>query len=179
LTGVITACPLQEDHVFEDLISDFQPRLFAFVYSLTKDQAQAQDVMQNTNVILWKKREKFEIGSNFKAWAFQIAYFEAKQAKKKVIHSKELSKIDEDLMESLQAESYELDEDYQLKRNKLKDCLKKLPDNQKELIVDRYYGNESVQLMANVREVAANTMAKQLSRIRKTLMHCIEKKDKN
>lgn len=170
----MAALPL-EDQEFEVLISEFQPRLFAFIYSLTKDQAQAQDVVQNTNLILWNKRDQFQSGSNFKAWAFQVAYYEVKYYRKKAGRSKETSRIDDSLLETLQEESNELDDNYEMRRTQLKDCLKKLPQEQKELIVDRYYGNESVQTMADRRELTPNTMAKQLSRIRKALMHCIDK----
>jgi len=171
---MMTAVPLQ-NHAFDDLIIEFQPRLLAFIYSLCKDKNQAQDVLQNTNVILWSKRDQYEMGSNFKAWAFQIAYFEVKQAKRKVYNSKETSLLDSELMESLQTEANRQDEHYHIKRNKLKECLTKLDYEQKVLIIDRYYGNESVQIMANQRGVSPNTMAKQLYRIRKALMQCIEK----
>ena len=172
---MMMALPLQ-NHDFDDLITEFQPRLFAFIYSLSKDKNQAQDVLQNTNLILWSKRDQYEMGSNFKAWAFQIAYYEAKYAKRKVYNSKETSTLDSELLESLQAEANELDENYHIKRGKLKECLTKLDDDQKALIIDRYYGNESVQTMANQRGLSPNTMAKQLYRIRKALMQCIEKK---
>lgn len=168
------ALPLQ-DLDFEDLITEYQPRLFAFIYSLTKDRNQAQDILQNTNLVLWSKRETFEMGTNFKAWSFQIAYLEVKQARRKLYSSKESYLIDDELLESLKAESYDCDDSFEVRREKLKDCLMKLDLDQKELIIDRYYGNESVQLMANERGVSPNTMAKQLYRIRKALMNCVDK----
>lgn len=168
------ALPLQ-DLDFEDLITEYQPRLFAFIYSLTKDRTQAQDILQNTNLVLWSKRETFELGSNFKAWSFQIAFLEVKQNRRKLYSSKENYALDDDLLESLHTESYDRDESFELRRQKLKDCLMKLEQDQKELIIDRYYGNESVQLMANERGVTPNTMAKQLYRIRKVLMNCVDK----
>jgi RNA polymerase sigma-70 factor (ECF subfamily) len=178
LSGNMAALPL-EDQEFEELISEFQPRLFAFIYSLTKDQTQAQDVAQNTNIILWNKRDQFQLGSNFKAWAFQVAYYEVKYHRKKAKRSKETFRIDDSLLETLQEKSQELDENYESRRHQLKDCLKKLPEDQKELIVDRYYGNESVQTMADRRSLTPYTMAKQISRIRKLLMHCIDQQMKN
>jgi RNA polymerase sigma-70 factor (ECF subfamily) len=166
---------LLQDQGIEDLITEYQPRLFAFIFSLTKDRTQAQDILQNTNLVLWSKRDNFELGSNFKAWSFQIAFLEVKQARSKLYSSKESYALNEELLESLQAESYDCDESFELRREKLKDCLIKLEQEQKELIIDRYYGNESVQLMANERGVSPNTMAKQLYRIRKALMNCVDK----
>ncbi len=36
------------------------------------------DVLQNTNVVLWTKRNEFKHGTNFLAWAFNIARYQVK-----------------------------------------------------------------------------------------------------
>jgi RNA polymerase sigma-70 factor (ECF subfamily) len=36
----------------------------------------AEEVFQNTSVVLWNKFGEFQPGSNFFAWASQVAYYE-------------------------------------------------------------------------------------------------------
>ena len=53
-----------------------QNRLYAYVYSLMPNAEQARDVVQEANLIIWRKAAEFEAGTNFEAWACKIAYFE-------------------------------------------------------------------------------------------------------
>ena len=56
-------------------LEKIQPALYAYVGSLTGGSAGVADVVQETNLLIWEKRDDFESGTNFKAWAFRIAYF--------------------------------------------------------------------------------------------------------
>jgi RNA polymerase sigma-70 factor (ECF subfamily) len=55
-------------------ISQHQAALLAYVLTLHPDRSEAQDILQETNVVLWQKIDEFRDGTNFKAWAFRIAY---------------------------------------------------------------------------------------------------------
>ena len=54
-------------------IAQAQRRLFAFILTLVRRAGDAEDILQETNVVLWRKRETFRPGSDFYAWAFEIA----------------------------------------------------------------------------------------------------------
>lgn len=49
---------------FLELISSFQGRLFGFLLSLTGDVDQANEILQETNLVLWKKSDEFQPGSS-------------------------------------------------------------------------------------------------------------------
>jgi RNA polymerase sigma-70 factor (ECF subfamily) len=49
------------------LLVTHQSVIRAFVISLLPGVSETDDVIQNTNEILWTKRESFELGTNFKA----------------------------------------------------------------------------------------------------------------
>ncbi len=53
---------------FVQLLTSHQARLYAYVLSLVADADQANDIMQETNTVLWVKSSDFEIGTNFSAW---------------------------------------------------------------------------------------------------------------
>lgn len=48
------------------------PNLRAFAISLTGDHHRANDLVQDTLLKAWAHRDKFEIGTNLKAWLFTI-----------------------------------------------------------------------------------------------------------
>jgi RNA polymerase sigma-70 factor (ECF subfamily) len=48
------------------------PHLRAFAISLCRDEQRADDLVQETLVKAWQKRESFEEGTNLKAWLFTI-----------------------------------------------------------------------------------------------------------
>ncbi len=61
---------------FIQLLTSNQSRLFAYTLSMLGDRQQAQDVMQETNMILWRKADQFRLGTNFGAWMLKVAYFQ-------------------------------------------------------------------------------------------------------
>lgn len=56
-----------------------QPALHAYVGSLIGmgDAGSVADIVQEANLLIWDKRDEYATGTNFKAWAFRIAYFKA------------------------------------------------------------------------------------------------------
>src|ERR1700722_19658244 len=50
--------------------------LWAFLMGLTKDPTRAEDLFQNTYLVLCEKAAQFTPGTNFLAWARQIARYE-------------------------------------------------------------------------------------------------------
>ncbi|MEM9018385.1 MAG: sigma-70 family RNA polymerase sigma factor, partial [Verrucomicrobiota bacterium] len=62
---------------FEALIEEVRPRLRAFLLSLTGSEASAEDLTQDTCLVLWEKREDYDPSGDFRAWAFRIGFFQA------------------------------------------------------------------------------------------------------
>src|SRR5688500_6967019 len=58
---------------FVRLFSHHQRKLYLFIGSLLPDGRDVEDVFQETSLVLWKEFEKFESGTNFSAWAAQVA----------------------------------------------------------------------------------------------------------
>ena len=62
--------------VYVSLMTKHQANLRAFIVSLMPGSQDVEDVLQNTNAVLWQKRARYAHGTNFIAWAFKIARFE-------------------------------------------------------------------------------------------------------
>lgn len=59
---------------FVQLMTEHQGRLYAYVLSLLGDPDQANDGLQEANLVLWRNAAEFQMGSNFRAWVFRIAH---------------------------------------------------------------------------------------------------------
>lgn len=61
---------------FISLLTGHQDILLPFIRRSIGDLATAKDILQEVNLVLWKKSAQFHKGSNFKAWAFKVAKFQ-------------------------------------------------------------------------------------------------------
>ena len=61
---------------FIKLFTRYQRRVFLFILSQVPSPVDAEEIHQETNVIIWRKFDRFELGTNFLAWACQIANYE-------------------------------------------------------------------------------------------------------
>ena len=57
-------------------MANVQRGLYAYILQMLPNRADADDVLQRANLVMWTKREELVEGSNFVAWAARIAYFE-------------------------------------------------------------------------------------------------------
>lgn len=67
-----TVTELQKNRIFEE---EFMPQidaLYNFAYHLTYNEADADDLVQDTYMKAYRFIEKYDIGTNAKAWLFKI-----------------------------------------------------------------------------------------------------------
>src|SRR5947199_9417722 len=61
---------------FAGQLRQHQSRLYGYIHSLVRDLNDADDLFQQTTLMLWKKFGEFERERSFFAWACGIARFE-------------------------------------------------------------------------------------------------------
>jgi RNA polymerase sigma-70 factor (ECF subfamily) len=76
----IAGCEIER---FVRLLALCQRRIFVYAMSLLHDPDDAEDVLQETNLVLWKKFKEYEPGTDFARWASRIAYHEALRVRRK------------------------------------------------------------------------------------------------
>lgn len=151
-----------------------QRQLYAFILSLVRNPADADDILQETNLVMWRKWAEFEPGTRFDSWAFTIARYQVMAYRKRKQRSK--LHFDNDLVELLAAEAAtEFVDQFDAKKSALSSCLRKLTDEQRRLIAHRYEPGGSVNEMAAKAGKSPKAVSEALRRIRKNLMSCIEK----
>ena len=88
-----------EENSFKILFEKFYDPLLAFVTSFTNDKQEAKDIVQNSFIVLWEKREKLLDDSVLKSYLFKIAYNQyINLYKKKKYRTKVLDEIKENAL---------------------------------------------------------------------------------
>lgn len=162
--------PLQE---FISKLTASQGRIRAFVVSLMPGSSEVGDVVQETNLTLWKSQARYRVGTNFLAWAFTIARL-------KVLHHRTRVKrrghvlISDALLDML-ANELPTTDDHDTYLNALESCKSKLTENQRELIDVRYEPGKSLESYAQQTGRRASALRVSLMRTRTVLRECIER----
>ena len=160
-----------ESEEFVRLMTEHQGRLFAYVLSLLGDPDQANDVLQETNVVLWRESGEFQPGSNFKAWAFRVAHFQVMAFRQRQIRDRLV--FEGELLEVLACGARETDDLFEDRQRRLKGCLEGLEPRHRDLIRCRYAEEQSAQVIARERGMTPNAVLQALFRIRQALIQCV------
>ncbi|MEM7145547.1 MAG: sigma-70 family RNA polymerase sigma factor [Verrucomicrobiota bacterium] len=161
-----------EDQAFTDLMRAHQGRLRGYVLSMMGgDHAAADDVLQETNLVLVKKADQFEAGTSFMAWASRVAFFEVMRARRKM--SRDRLVLGDGILDAVAAEVEEQGDRYEARSKALAHCLRKLGDRQRVMVLERYYHGKSVADLAAETGQRANAVSQLLFRARQALMDCV------
>src|SRR6266403_6118656 len=79
------------------LMTRHQRRIFSYIYTLVPDRYDAEDLLQETSLVICEKFDAFEEGTDFVAWACQIAYWRIRYSRQKFARSKVL--FDQDILD--------------------------------------------------------------------------------
>src|SRR4051812_36861079 len=70
------------------LMTRHQRQIFSYIYALVPNRYDAEDLLQETSVVICEKFNEFEEGTDFVAWACQIAYWRIRYSRQKYARSK-------------------------------------------------------------------------------------------
>ncbi len=158
---------------FVQLMTEHQGRLYAYVLSLLGDPDQANDVLQEANLVLWRNAAEFQLRSNFRAWAFRIAHFQVMAHRQRQLRDRLV--FDDEMLAVLDPAARVVDETYEERQERLTACLERLPVAQRDLLRQRYADGLSLQAIADSVRRTANAVAQTLFRARRTLIDCVSR----
>lgn len=157
------------------LIAQQQTRLRAVIRSMMPCPSDCEDILQETNLVLWRKRETYEPGSNFGAWAGTIARFQVMAWRKR--HANRPSAgFDGDLLQRVASAAIDHFDDFSERRDALRQCMAGLSTDQRDLIEHRYFKREPLADLAKDRGKTYAAVAKLLERLRTRLRDCVNQR---
>lgn len=163
---------------FLTLFAASQRRLHAYILALVFDPNVAADILQEANIVLWKKFDQFELGTNFFAWAREIARLAVLRHRQS--SSSRIVSLDPNVLEQLASNFAEnVQPQASDQATVLNECLSNLRPTDRELILSRYTAGASVAGIADRLNRTANSVSQSLCRIRRSLMECAKRRMQN
>lgn len=150
-----------------------QPRLFAYVLTMIPKWHDAEEVLQETSVVLWQAFGQFQLGTDFRAWANKTALNQVLSFRKR--HKRLAVPLSERFVEAIARECDKQADALDEELAAMVKCVDKLPPDERELITECYEPNVTIKEVAERFGRPAGTVYKSLTRIRRELMKCIER----
>jgi RNA polymerase sigma-70 factor (ECF subfamily) len=157
---------------FVKLLTAHQRDLYAYINTLLVGDTATADVLQDTNLDLWKRLDDFDFDRPFLPWAYGfahqrvLAYRKTRRRSRLVFNDQVIQLISDAYISDLISADTRL--------SALQSCLDKLDEGQSRLIRDRYMGRVSVKMLAARLGSTASQISARLYRIRRTLAKCVE-----
>lgn len=160
---------------FEALLTEHQRRIYFFIRSMVFDPEDARDVLQDVNIVIVRKRDHFQPGTDFKSWAFAIARFECLTylARRKRL---QWTALESETLEHLAIKAEERAEDVETWLHALAECRRMLSPESSELLDLRYDKHEMLEAVAERWGTSVGALKQKLFRIRAFLKNCILKR---
>jgi RNA polymerase sigma-70 factor (ECF subfamily) len=167
-----------------------QDRVYGYVVTMLPNRHDAEDVFQQTSLILWRKWEEFDPASRqsssaapdqpgafsdeeFIAWACGIARYEVRNFLRR--HGRERVTLSEQMLNELADVRLEVQPALQRRRGLLAECVEKLDFLAREMLQRCYAGREPIKTIARQFHTTPNAIHLRLRRIRRELLECVER----
>jgi RNA polymerase sigma-70 factor (ECF subfamily) len=157
---------------FLDLFTGSQLRLYRYIVVLVGNQIEAEDILQNTNLVMLQKCDQFQLGTNFRAWSTGVAHLEVlkhRASKKRLAPG-----LTEATIELLAAEALEQSSVLDRRNAALPDCMERLPPADLALVTDHYFRGLSWEAIAAAVGRTSSSVRHSICRIRRELKRCID-----
>jgi RNA polymerase sigma-70 factor, ECF subfamily len=175
---VLTAPPadhpsLTPDQVelFVRLLAQNQCRIVVYVMSMVPNWSDAEEIIQETNLVLWREFGQFRPGTNFTAWAYRIALNRVLTWRRR--KRRERLEFSDTFVEAV-ADLSAAEADRLAERSRaLALCIEKLPAKHRLLLELRYKQGRDTAAMARELGRSVGAVLRTLSRIRHVLQDCV------
>jgi RNA polymerase sigma-70 factor (ECF subfamily) len=164
---------LQHDQFMEYFVRS-QDRIYAYIVTLLPNRTDAEEVFQQTSLILWKKWLEFDPARDFIRWACGIAYLEVRNAQRKLRASGRVG-FSEQLLEQISEQRLESQPLLEARQLALATCLERLKPDRRALLERCYAGKHSIKAIAEELGKTVNGLYLLLKRIRRGLFECINR----
>lgn len=148
------------------------PALRAFALSLTRNRATADDMMQDAVLKAWSNMDKFQRGTNMRAWLFTILRNNYYSSRRKL--NREVADVDNVFSDKL---SVKPDHDGRLQMMDFKIAFEQLADEHREALILVGASGFSYDDAAEMCGVATGTMKSRVNRARAKLTELLQLQD--
>jgi len=164
------------DSNHDDYLRQFvsaETKLRAYVRTLVLNRQDAEDILQEVAIVMWRKYSQFTPGTNFIAWACRVAYHEVLHNRRR--HDRSRLEFNDDLLRQIADEAEATVAEQDVREYALKGCMEKLPGTDLSLLRERYWKGVSGKALAQLLGRSESFVSRALGRIYIRLLDCIHK----
>lgn len=168
--GMNSATTSESGEEFARLLTQNHKRLMGLILALVPNGPDADDIMQETCAVLWRRFGEFERGTNFSAWALRVARLQVMShyARRK----RAQARLSDETIESLTDRLAQPDWDSPARVEALRQCVARLRPRELELIRRRYDEEQKVPEIASDMGATVHAVYKALNRVHLALLRC-------
>lgn len=164
--------PKVRERAFRDLVTQYKERLYWHIRRMVVSHDDADDVLQNTFIKVYRSIHSFKGDSKLYSWMYRIATNEAitfinQRAKKSGISSEELQT---QLVHNLQADVYFEGDEIQAK---LQQAIATLPQKQQLVFNMKYFEDMKYEQMSEVLETSVGALKASYHHAVKKIKACL------
>jgi RNA polymerase sigma-70 factor, ECF subfamily len=165
--ALIVAIATGDQSAMRTLYNRHHVRVFRFVTRLVGDATAAEDIVSEAFIDVWRQASRFEGRSAVSTWIMSIARFKALSVRRR----RQDAELDEKVAETVADEGSTPEETVlEMDRNtQLRECLKQLTAEHREIVDLVYYHDKSIEEVAVIINVPKNTVKTRMFYARKRL----------
>lgn len=157
---------------FLSLLMGNQNYIYAYILSFVPNIADADDLFQGVTMLMWRKFDDYQVGTNFRSWGVAIARnfvlkFYRDHKKQKPLTPETVEILSEEAPERLNELTDRL--------SVLKKCVTRLRSEDGDLIKMRYEEELTYQRIATRIGVSIQRVYQRISRIHEVLLRCVRR----
>jgi RNA polymerase sigma-70 factor, ECF subfamily len=163
----------EREQEFTELLAACQSRVMAFIYTLLHNIHETEDVYQQACLVMWRKFNTYQPGTQFVKWACRVAYLEVMDYLRDRDNNAQFSEgFIQDFTTWINTlPACEGDRRVQA----LYLCMDRLSESDRHLLELRYWEPKTVVDIASELGRTPQSICNSLSRIRAELMKCVER----
>ncbi len=156
------------------LIAQYQRRLQVYIHGLVPHRSDAEEILQEVNLFVWRHVDEYQPGTEFGAWVYKIAYFHVLSHRKKLARQK--LRFSDELVQQLAQSAVDGAEKTDLRQDALEACVKRLSEADRMLVYLRYQTEARVAEIAEQLQRSVQTVYRSLDRIHLALLECVRRR---
>jgi RNA polymerase sigma-70 factor (ECF subfamily) len=167
--------PPEKSTLFLPLFIRFERRIYAYIFTLLPRRADADDLLQETSLVMWDRFDAARPPDDFLAWGRRIAYHKVLDFYK--TSKRADARLSQLFLERLSEAAAEpkLVPHHEERREALATCVEKLAPKSRALLTHRFADGATTQSTAERVGMSVESVYKALAKLRHTLFECAQR----
>jgi RNA polymerase sigma-70 factor (ECF subfamily) len=165
--------PGPPEETFICLLTANHKRIYGFIRAIVPHLSDADDIMQETVMTMWRRFSEFQPGTNFAAWGIAVAKFRIQKFRSR---SGGRMVFSDEALEQVLSQYTVAMRDLDARIEALEQCLAQLKERDRRMVRMRYEQNLRADSMAEHVGLSTHAIYKAMARIHSMLLRCMRRR---